>query len=851
MRKENTVLIVEDEKINRLSLQKILGETYEILEAENGLEAIEILEKEAGKISAIILDLIMPKCNGFEFMEIYSKSKIFGMIPVVVATIEGDIETEKKCLALGAWDFIGKPYDVGIIRFRIKNMIERSEHQMRKELQRRSQFSEVVAIYNMSMFYFATRELLNRYLEEKFAIIRMDIEKFRLINAFFGRDEGNRLLNYMAEYLLKLDYKNRHITFGHMNADVFCVCISYQKIDDILEFMKEINKRVSEYTLDFDVSLRHGIYLVEEKSYHVSEMYEYANQAAKSCKENMMLQNYAFYESKMRDEIMKEQRIVNNMRSALAGNEFVLYLQPKYELQSNSLAGAEVLVRWFDANQKMISPGDFIPIFERNGFIMKLDYYVWEKSCQLIRKWLDEGHTPMPISVNISRVSIYNPRLVELLCGLVEKYQISPHLFQLELTESAYTTNQNSIKSMMEALQEKGFKVLMDDFGSGYSSLNVLKDLKVDVLKIDMRFLEDTENEARGENILAAVVRMAKWLSLPIVAEGVERNEQVLFLKGIGCEYVQGYYFARPMPVAEYEKLAFASEQKEVFSHDLQKEDILNNNSQLELLFSNMTQAVAVLEYGEKGMDLVRVNDAYFDLFGVGDVDDFRPSLEHSFSEEDKNILFHAIEETIRTEDSGQCEVMRKVKDKEIWLSIKMKYISPVGSRHIIYTYINDITTRKEIDAELQKYRKALAIAREQEETILIVDDTEVNRVSLQCIFNEKYRILEASNGKEALEVLEKENGKVDIILLDLMMPEMDGSEFLRYKKQSPEIAEIPVVIITADDTTEQQIDTMRMGADEYIVKPFITEIVTRRVENVLDSYRSIRRMSQKGRINE
>ena len=213
-----------------------------------------------------------------------------------------------------------------------------------------------------------------------------------------------------------------------------------------------------------------------------------------------------------------------------------------------------MLVRWIDPERGMILPGDFIPVFEQNGFIMKLDYYVWEKTCQLLRRWLDEGRNPYPISVNVSRVSLYNPRLAEVLGDLVKQYDIPPRLLQLELTESAYTTNQQSTKAIMSTLQQMGFCILMDDFGSGYSSLNVLKDIEVDVLKIDMKFLSNTENEARSENILAAVVRMAKWLNLPVIAEGVERKEQVLFLRSIGCEFVQGYYFAKPMPVEDFEK---------------------------------------------------------------------------------------------------------------------------------------------------------------------------------------------------------------------------------------------------------------------------------------------------------
>lgn len=852
MIKDNTVLIVDDEKINRLNLGKILGATYEIIEAENGQQAIDILRTQSDRISAIVLDLIMPEFDGYAFMKEYAKSKTFGMIPVVIATVEGDIKTEKECLGLGAWDFVSKPYDADIIQFRVKNVIDRSQHQLKKELNYRTHYSDVAEIYNMSTFHYATEKMLEQYPEYKYAMIRMDIDKFRLVNAFFGSEEGNNLLKYIAEYLLSLKKDYEHVTFGHVNADIFSACLGYQEESDILRFMNKLNKVLLEYPLDFDVVMTYGIYLLEDNTDGVSEIYERANLAAKKCKDDYKIRNYAFFEGKMRDEIVKEQMIVNNMRGALNNNEFVLYLQPKYELHTNTLSGGEVLVRWIDPKRGMISPGDFIPVFERNGFIMKLDFYVWEKTCQLIRRWLDEGRKPYPISVNISRVSLYNPRLTEMISGLVQKYNIPPALLQLELTESAYTTNQQTIRTMMSTLQQKGFKIMMDDFGSGYSSLNVLKDIEVDTLKIDMRFLSDTENDARSENILAAVVRMAKWLNLPVIAEGVERKEQVLFLKSIGCEYVQGYYFARPMPVDEYEKFAFETEYEDkVTADDPNQEDDAewSNTSQLELLFSNMGQAVAVYEYGDAEIEVVRVNNAYYNMFGFNDIDDVQKSLDVSMSMESRKKLYQAFEETVRTKDGAECEVLRRIRDKNIWVRVQLRYMNMVGKKHIVYGCIDDITAQKEIAAELQKYRHALNIEQTAQETMLIVDDAEINRASLISIFEDKYRIIEASNGKEALEILEHMDYKVDIILLDLMMPEMDGADFLLHKKEIAPLADVPVVIITADDTVKQQIDTIRMGANEYIVKPFIPEIVVRRVENVLDSSSSFRRIMQVGNI--
>lgn len=212
-----------------------------------------------------------------------------------------------------------------------------------------------------------------------------------------------------------------------------------------------------------------------------------ATLAAKCVKSNSRI-SYAYYSDEIRRAVETEQRITNEMNSALANDQFVVHLQPKYSLQTNTPVGAEALVRWIHPQRGMVSPGEFIPVFEKNGFITKLDYCVWEKTCKLLRRWIDEGKPLLPISVNVSRVNLYNPMLVDNICELVEKYNIPPRLLNLELTESAYTDNPDVMRLAMEKFQQKGFVIMMDDFGTGYSSLNILKDIAVDVLKIDMRF---------------------------------------------------------------------------------------------------------------------------------------------------------------------------------------------------------------------------------------------------------------------------------------------------------------------------------------------------------------------------
>lgn len=837
----NRVLIVDDAEIDRIALRKILEDTYEIIEAEDGQQALHILmaQTELDAIAAVLLDLVMPGMSGLQFMEEYQKVETYRRIPVIVATAEGDVETERKSLSLGAWDFVSKPYDSVVIRFRLKNVIERSEQQLSRELRYRADYDMLTGIYNKTKFLETTQAILDQNPNETYAFLRLDIEKFQLVNSFFGSRSGDGLLCYIAQEIRRFAGDTHQISFGRIEADIFGICMPYAGENAMIEFVRYMRMRLGQYRLEFDIVPTIGIYIIENRQLSVDRMYDRANLAAKQCKGNY-IQNYAFYTPDMRDGIVREQQIVNHMQRALKEDEFVIYLQPKYSLQDNRICGAEALVRWAKPEGGMISPGEFIPVFERNGFIIKLDYYVWEKTCALIAKWMEEGRKPEPVSVNISRVSLYNPKLVELICGLTDKYQIPRELLQLELTESAYTTNPKAIKETMERLQKEGFSILMDDFGSGYSSLNVLKDIAVDILKIDMKFLADTEKSGRGENILASVVRMAKWLDLPVVAEGVEKREQVDFLHSVGCEYVQGFYFAKPMPVDEYETLAYVQKEDcQKYSEEETGGDMLwSATSQVEGVFSGMMDAAGIYEYDEENgrIDIIRVNNAYYDLFGYADIHTYgRRDNMAAVQEEGRKTLLEAFDALVKTGERAECELMRRLENGQwIWIHLKLKYVTKVGGKHIIVGTISDITQQKRMDLELQKYRQVLKAAEREEKTLLVVDDEEANRMSLRCIFEDRYHVIEAENGEQALKILEEQSDQVDIILLDLMMPVMDGTIFLQKKSRNEKIAGIPVIIITADDTTGRQLQALELGAEDYIVKPFVPEIALRRVENIL-----------------
>ncbi|MEG0804179.1 MAG: EAL domain-containing protein, partial [Pygmaiobacter sp.] len=457
-------------------------------------------------------------------------------------------------------------------------------------------------------------------------------------------------------------------------------------------------------------------------------------------------------------------------------------------------------------------------------------------------RWISQGITPYPLSVNVSRVNIYNPNLVEMLLELVERYDLEPALLHLELTESAYTDNPTILKKAMSQLQRYGFKILMDDFGSGYSSLSLLKDILIDMLKIDMRFLSVSEFAGRGENIIASVIRMAKWLGIPVIAEGAETGEQVDFLRSVGCDYVQGYYYARPMPVADYEQLCIKPSLDMQMMTDQKYgsycyDDLFSLNEEMQRLFSNNLQAAVIYEYFDDKIELIRVNEAYYALVGYNDMVAKFSNILDALDPAYRSPVLRAFHTCAQTLESVKCEYMRRrTNGTPIWIETKLCYVTTVGNKHILIGELTDITMRKGIDAELQKYKASLLARDHESHTVLIVDDAVINRTILKNILQDRFCCLEAENGKAALDLLLQNKDQVSLILLDINMPVMDGKEFLQYKQENPALDDIPVIMITADDSPEQQTLTFSLGANDYIVKPFIPAVVTRRVSNVLES---------------
>ena len=788
---KNTILIVDDSMLNQEFLTTIFGDTYNLLKATDGIQALEVMKENAEIIDVVLLDIVMPGMDGYEVLQNMGADDRLKFLPVIVITAESDVKAELKAFQLGAVDFVVRPFNSRLVLQRVSSVLHkrqlenmRTEYELLKkdaenekiismmmnnapggvsmvereadgtysflyctngmaelfkypdyvtclaelsdtpfgmldegsmemldtqiadaleknrsvvdgtlcckafngetiwvmlkaqvtklddgkaqiyffvtditkekmyesELKATAYTDPLTEMYNRTAFFATAAKQLTENSTSDYSMLRLNIGGFKLINDIMGRDKGDQILVTIA-HVIKEATDQRGVC-ARFHADKFAMLVPTHSFDaeSLIERIKQAVK--DSCNLKNDIQIYIGIYKIDDRELSAEDMCDRANIACRSINGSYSI-HVAYYDESMRLAMIEEQEIRDETRRAIDNGEFVVFYQPVYGIKAKRFVSAEALVRWSHPTKGMISPGKFIPIFEKNGSIAELDLYVMEEVCKYHKKRKDNGLESFPISVNISRLSLYNPQLYDLIIELTERYCVEPRFFRLEITETAYNDNPAQLLETVNKLREKGFPVLMDDFGSGYSSLNTLKDIPIDLLKLDMKFMQGFESNEKVKTIVTSIARMSRWLNVPMLAEGVETKEQYLFLKSIGCSYIQGYYFSKPAPEREFTntisggagKLADYTLQAVGSAEEMN--GMIEGSSFASNLLSDIFDGYAMYEVNGGKLDVIRIDEGYTRITGL-DTDDVTAedyNILDKFHDEDKHKVTKACAE--------------------------------------------------------------------------------------------------------------------------------------------------------------------------------------------------------------
>ena len=550
------ILVVEDEEINRIILGKILEKDYDVIFAEDGAEALKMTDENRHILSLVILDLIMPGMPGIEALRQIRASQEYQDIPVIVAS--GDQSQEIECLHAGASDFIQKPYpEPGVILARVRRTIELFEGRRIIHLTERD---PLTGLYNREFFFSYGEQYDQHHMDTPMDAIVLDINRFGIINERYGRAYADEVLRRVGEKVREMVHDEGGIVC-RKEADIFLVYCPHR--DDYKAIMDNASMGLAgEQNVSNRIRLRMGVYSDVDKSLDLERRFDRAKMASDSVR-NSFTRNIGVYDDTLHKAELYSEQLIEDFPRAVREGQFKVFFQPKFNILGESpyLAGAEGLVRWQHPDLGMISPGVFIPLFEENGLIQDLDHYVWREAARQIRVWKDELGYTVPVSVNVSRVDMYDANIVYTLLDIIEESRLEAGDLHLEVTESAYSEDAEQIIETVKRLRSMGFLVEMDDFGTGYSSLNMLSTLPIDVLKLDMQFIRTAFGQEKDTHMLEVIIEIARHLSASVVAEGVETKEQMHALKEIGCDMVQGYYFSPPVPPDEFRQFLRKAEQ--------------------------------------------------------------------------------------------------------------------------------------------------------------------------------------------------------------------------------------------------------------------------------------------------
>ncbi len=532
----------------------------------------------------------------------------------------------------------------------------------------------------------------------------VDLANFKVFNKIYGRERGNSLLMQIAGFLEAFQQEYNGVA-GYLGGDNYGIFMPYEEgVPEALQ--RGITAVVEKFDTTMSFLPSFGIYKVEDDAVTAATMYDRATVAmgyvGKNGKSRMCV-----YTPQMEEKVEEEIRLLAEVQEGLKKGEFIFYVQPQCDIATGKIVGGESLVRWKHGTKGLVSPGAFVPVLEENGLIAELDRYIWDKVCSWLRNWIDMGYQPVPISVNVSRIDMFSMDVPAYLQELIRKYDLPPKLLKVEVTESAYAESDDVIIRTVKQLQDLEFLVMMDDFGSGYSSLNMLKSVSVDVLKIDMRFLEfDEQEEEKGVGILESVVNMARQMRMPVVIEGVENQKQENFLRKMGCRYTQGYYYYRPMPVEEFERLIADERNVDLNgiwcrqNESMHAREFLDSNLFTDTMVNNILGAAAFYDMYENRIEVTRVNEQYYQLAGISSTDEaaYYKKIGNHVRDDDRNTLFSIFTRAYENGNNGGQGYIHflRTDGKVLWVYMRVFFLRERDGHKMFYASLTDMSELQE-----------------------------------------------------------------------------------------------------------------------------------------------------------
>lgn len=742
----------------------LTDDAYKVLYHEPGKFVIPAVEGRLGTMFPDVRDHMIHPEDRDRFAAFWDFDTLLDRIEGAGGALRGEF---RKRLVSGGWNWAamtavsvkrggnGERVVMCFIADAEDEVRRRTSQAERSQIQLLRERDQLTGLYNATTFYDKAERLVNGTPETAYDAVYIDIEHFKIFNEWHGREAGDAILRAIAERIEAIA-RHRGGIAGYLGGDDFTLILPHGLLtEESVELELKKEPFDSEDTIGFQPAF--GVCAINRPDVSVVTACDHAMIAMNSVK-GAYTKRIAWYDPGMTEEMENEAKILLEVKRALANREFVLYWQPQCSTRTERIVGLEALVRWQHPARGLVMPGAFIPVLERNNFIASLDLYVWDETCRHIRSWIDRGGTPIPVSVNISRADLYAIDVVESLEGLVTKYDLDHKLLELEITESAYAEDQKMADAVAR-LKELGFTILMDDFGSGYSSLNMLKDITVDILKIDMGFLTRQNESQRSESILEAIVSMARFMDLRIIAEGAETKEQVDFLQGIGCDYAQGYYFHHPMSTEALEKLLAQDgivDYRGVLSPSMELIDVnalLHDDMISRATVDNLIGGLAIYDVYADHFELSQVNNEYYHVTGCNSVDlrERQHLISRQVHPDDLGLVRAMFAEAYEHPVTGAEATFRRYRlnGELMWMRMRAFFLRREKDRTIFFASLSDVTGQKEQEQELELEDEILHRIIQQSDLNVWVYDIASDRLAFQNLSSSGIASLLAASADE------------------------------------------------------------------------------------------------------